>query len=289
MKQPLVLTFDDGPRSESTDAILRTLDDRSLRAAFFVNGTGNGANVGKIHAILGAGHVVGNHTWGHKNTPSEGPDSFKSLHNHLLDGHNYKMKYWRAPGGRKEALEPTARELGYLPHTGWNFDSLDWKFKSADAKQMFETVLANANPSSYGPAKVALFHDRADVSTYRVLPDVIELLEQRFDLVDFNHGFADGQRAHTGGETTSRTWAIMLGSFILRGHATDAVNKATLSGLTATNNALIREAQVGGRLYHRVFLAPKPSSAQPDPEALLVKVRRVFPDATLVRDSKMWK
>lgn len=62
----VALTFDDGPRQHTTGRLLRILHRRHAPATFFVQGHRVRAHPSLIRRMARQGHVVGNHTWNHK-------------------------------------------------------------------------------------------------------------------------------------------------------------------------------------------------------------------------------
>jgi peptidoglycan/xylan/chitin deacetylase (PgdA/CDA1 family) len=61
----VALTFDDGPDSHSTPALLELLRERSVKAAFFCVGNRVVAHPDLAARIADGGHLVGNHTYTH--------------------------------------------------------------------------------------------------------------------------------------------------------------------------------------------------------------------------------
>jgi peptidoglycan/xylan/chitin deacetylase (PgdA/CDA1 family) len=59
------LTFDDGPNSNATPAILDTLAARGVKATFFVVGSMVAANPGIVRRASTEGHGIGDHSWNH--------------------------------------------------------------------------------------------------------------------------------------------------------------------------------------------------------------------------------
>ena len=64
--EPLVaLTFDDGPTTHYTPAVLDALAQHDAKATFFVIGQHAKAHPALLRRIADAGHEIGNHTWSH--------------------------------------------------------------------------------------------------------------------------------------------------------------------------------------------------------------------------------
>src|SRR5262245_58644935 len=61
----VALTFDDGPSPEFTPAILDTLGELGVRAAFFVIGASAVRAPALLRRMADEGHVIGNHTFDH--------------------------------------------------------------------------------------------------------------------------------------------------------------------------------------------------------------------------------
>jgi peptidoglycan/xylan/chitin deacetylase (PgdA/CDA1 family) len=64
-KKLLYLTFDDGPHSEGTKKLLKTLERHQVPASFFLIGKNVQAHPELTRDIAEAGHTVGNHTYSH--------------------------------------------------------------------------------------------------------------------------------------------------------------------------------------------------------------------------------
>lgn len=70
----VALTFDDGPDSRWTPAVLDLLDARGQRATFFVIGEKAERNTALLQDIAQRGHEIANHSWSHSNfTPFMSP------------------------------------------------------------------------------------------------------------------------------------------------------------------------------------------------------------------------
>ncbi|RZL39706.1 MAG: polysaccharide deacetylase family protein, partial [Rubrivivax sp.] len=57
----IVLTFDDGPRPESTPVVLKALADECVKASFFMNGEPMRQHAALARKVRDAGHSVGMH------------------------------------------------------------------------------------------------------------------------------------------------------------------------------------------------------------------------------------
>jgi peptidoglycan-N-acetylglucosamine deacetylase len=63
----VVLTFDDGPRPESTPLVLKALAEQCVQASFFMNGEPMRQHPALARQVLDAGHSVGMHGYRHDN------------------------------------------------------------------------------------------------------------------------------------------------------------------------------------------------------------------------------
>lgn len=61
----VVISFDDGPRPESTPQVLRALREQCVRASFFMNGEPMLRHPALAAQVLAEGHTVGMHGFGH--------------------------------------------------------------------------------------------------------------------------------------------------------------------------------------------------------------------------------
>jgi peptidoglycan/xylan/chitin deacetylase (PgdA/CDA1 family) len=74
--EPVVaLTFDDGPNPRYTERLLKLLDDRGVKASFFMIGRLVEQHPDLVKAVLAAGHEIGNHSWSHLSPALIGADT----------------------------------------------------------------------------------------------------------------------------------------------------------------------------------------------------------------------
>ena len=65
-ERQIALTFDDGP-SSYTDGLLDILAEEGVKATFFVVGREAVKNPGPVRRAEAEGHLVGTHSWSHRN------------------------------------------------------------------------------------------------------------------------------------------------------------------------------------------------------------------------------
>src|SRR5262249_54229964 len=63
----VVLTFDDGPWPNNTQAVLKALADECTKGLFFSVGKHATYHPEILRQVLAAGHTIGTHTWSHVN------------------------------------------------------------------------------------------------------------------------------------------------------------------------------------------------------------------------------
>jgi peptidoglycan/xylan/chitin deacetylase (PgdA/CDA1 family) len=126
------LTFDDGPHSTNTIAILNTLRERHIKATFFVLGERIKNNGKIIERMIFEGHRVGNHTYNHLNlTTLNEKDIVKQIKEteKLISAHAPVEPVIRPPyGARNGRVDNIIKSLGYSTVL-WNVDTEDWKRK----------------------------------------------------------------------------------------------------------------------------------------------------------------
>lgn len=155
-RRVLALTFDDGPHPEHTPALLEVLRRHGVQATFFVVGENATAFPGLLHDIAADGHVIGNHTFSHRQlTRLRTADIEAELGrtSDLIDRVLGVPPAWcRAPYGdwHGPSLEVCAR-LGMEP-MGWSIDTRDWARPGT-------TSIVRAVTGQATPGAIVLQHD----------------------------------------------------------------------------------------------------------------------------------
>ena len=154
------------------EEILKLLDERGVKATFFVVGTWADHYPDAVRRIAAAGHEVGSHSNTH-------PDMTKLRREEIaqqLDASGSKLEaltgqkpvLFRAPSGAYNNLVvSTARSLGWEV-IQWSNDSLDWKGLSV------EEITARVTGAA-GPGDIMLFH-AGKPNTAEALRRVIDTL-----------------------------------------------------------------------------------------------------------------
>ena len=183
----VALTFDDGPDGRWTPRILHILEQKHVKATFFVIGQNMQAKPGLVQREVLDGDMVGNHTWTHPNigvTPLAQTDLEINTTQRLfqvLTGRS--MRLFRPPYfGDAEPSTPgevepliLAQKLGYLI-VGLRIDPDDWK--KPPAELIVQRTLDGLKVVGERAGQVVLLHDAGgDRSrTVEALPHLIDAL-----------------------------------------------------------------------------------------------------------------
>lgn len=166
----VALTFDDGP-SVYTDNLLNILKENNIKASFFVLGQSAKIQPDTIRRMVQEGHVVGNHSWDHKNLTKL---SSEEIQKQLSDTDklikkiaNYNTTLLRPPYGSYNANVLASVNKAIVL---WNIDSEDWKDKDTD---IVAERISQAKANS-----IILAHDIYP-STIEAIPQVIANLKQK--------------------------------------------------------------------------------------------------------------
>ena len=185
----LLLTFDDGPDARWTPQILSILDKYHIHAAFFVVGLQAERNLPLIKKIYDAGHLIGNHTFTHRNVAYNTPArthielELTRLLIECVTGHSTIL--FRAPynadsePSTMEEIVPVAlaRKDNYLD-VGEAVDPEDWQV-GIKSDSIFVRVV---NAVKQGRGHIILLHDAGGVTreeTIKALPRIIEYFQKR--------------------------------------------------------------------------------------------------------------
>ncbi|PKQ33025.1 MAG: hypothetical protein CVT62_03000 [Actinobacteria bacterium HGW-Actinobacteria-2] len=151
----VALTFDDGPVA-GTASLLDVLKKKGVHATFFVVGKNAAVNPKIIRRMVAEGHVVGNHTWSHKQLTRLSADQMRTeitkASSAIEAGGAPAPTLLRPPYGATNAtVAQVAASLG-MAQILWNVDPLDWKDRNS--AKVTQRVLAATRAGS-----IVLSHD----------------------------------------------------------------------------------------------------------------------------------
>lgn len=182
----IALTFDDGPHSRHTPAILDVLQKHQVPATFFVLGARAQAQPELLRRMNREGHQIGNHTWNHrftKHTPlSEIQEQFQRTSETLYRITGVEPTVLRTPGGlvTNDLLQTSLR-----PIVLWSVDTRDWSNRTP-------LIIRNRATRQIHPGAVVLMHDIYYATVLALDPMISDLKRQgyRFVTVDELFGFS---------------------------------------------------------------------------------------------------
>ena len=178
-EKKVYLTFDAGYENGYTKKILDILKEQGVKGAFFLVGNYLEKNPDIVKRMVREGHIVGNHTYHHKDMRSiTDKEAFTKELKDLEDlyknltGKNMK-KYYRPPEGKfNEENLKLANELGYKT-IFWSLAYDDWdNNRQKSSYEVFETLLPRLHNGA-----VFLLHSTSKTNA-NVLSDLITKLKQ---------------------------------------------------------------------------------------------------------------
>lgn len=201
----IALTFDDGPRSSTTNRVLDLLERSGGVATFFLVGYNIPDNAEVIKRAAAMGCSIGNHTKDHKILTKCSADTIKAQVNgvnSLLRDMGVEPTLFRAPGG---AFKGVKDQIG-MPLIQWSIDTQDWKYKdashkgrsaeerTADLNRIADMVFSQAKGGS-----IVLMHDIYDFTADLCEIVIPGLVERGFKLVTVDQLFeAYGEKLENG-------------------------------------------------------------------------------------------
>ncbi|WP_439377180.1 polysaccharide deacetylase family protein [Amycolatopsis lexingtonensis] len=168
------LTFDDGPSSGNTPALLSALQQNGLRATMFNEGQYAAAYPAQVRAQVSAGMWVGNHSYTHPHLTQQSQAQVDSeisrTQQAIAAGGGGTPRLFRPPYGETNTtVQSVAAKYG-LRQIIWDVDSQDWNGASVDA-----IVAANARLQN---GQIILMHEWA-ANTRAAIPRIAQNLASR--------------------------------------------------------------------------------------------------------------
>lgn len=165
----IALTFDDGPRRETTERLLDGLRERGASATFFLVGEQVAGNEDLVERMQSEGHQIGNHTWSHvrlEGAPAGTADWEIRTAEEALQKITGEEGHWlRPPYGLIDAETEVS-----VPMVKWSIDPRDWEKR--DTAKVTRAILQEARPNA-----IILLHDIYPTSVEAAL-QVVDALEK---------------------------------------------------------------------------------------------------------------
>lgn len=174
----VALTFDDGPSGRFTRRLLEGLEQREVKATFFLCGYRLADYKSLANMIFSQGHEIGLHGYSHENLGKMTADQVrKELKDTLaLLPNGCKPTLLRPPGGATgQALGQVCREMG-LAIINWSVDPRDWANHDA-------AVVEAAVISQVESGDIILLHDMCDCSVDAAFGIIDKLSAEGFQFV----------------------------------------------------------------------------------------------------------
>ena len=163
----IALTFDDGPRRDTTEKLLDGLRERGASATFFLVGEEIAGKEDLVKRMAAEGHQIGNHTWSHVRLENAGTAGQEiRMTERALEELLGEKDYWLRPpyGIMDEGVETN------VPLVKWSVDPRDWESRST--AKVVQAVLRDA-----GPNAIILLHDIYPTSVEAAL-QIVDALEK---------------------------------------------------------------------------------------------------------------
>lgn len=183
---PLIaLTFDDGPRRDTTTALLDGLAQRGVKATFFLVGEQIVGNEDIVRRMDAEGHQIGIHTYDHvrllglnRADFDAQVDKTRQMLKNVLGHDGFLL---RPPYGLYDA---GVKNMAGCPIILWSIDPEDWGHK--DVGYVAGHITSHASDGA-----VILLHDIYPTSVEAALRVVDELHEQGYLFVTVEQLFAE--------------------------------------------------------------------------------------------------
>lgn len=180
----IAITFDDGPDLKYTPRILDILQEKDVKATFFVVGIQVNKYPDVLKRIEAEGHLIGNHSYNHPNltklSSDELTEEIQSTDDKIFAALGHVPTIVRPPYGSvndevRQQLQDMGKEVVL-----WNIDPRDWD--GSTVEDMFENIMSNARDG--GNILLHSFGGKHIENTVTLLPLIIdELRAQGYSFV----------------------------------------------------------------------------------------------------------
>jgi peptidoglycan/xylan/chitin deacetylase (PgdA/CDA1 family) len=180
----VALTFDDGPDSRSTPALLDVLGEQKIEAAFFCIGKKVAVEKELTARIAREGHLIGNHTFNHSYatnffTTTRLKDELSLTQTAIQEATAKTPEYFRPPIGLSNPRTFRAATALGMKVIGWTVRSLDTKI--TEPERIVARIMCRVAPGA-----IILLHD-GNIPAERLVMTVklllVKLKESGYEVV----------------------------------------------------------------------------------------------------------
>lgn len=180
----VLLTFDDAPYG-NTMAIAKALEEKNVKALFFINGMYMEDEEGfeTIQKVHDMGFEIGNHTHTHAKlddySEEDQLEEIIKTNDIIEEAVGERPRFFRAPHGIMTDYAKQVTEDEKMTWMNWSF-GYDWQPEYQDPTALVDITL---NTELLGDGANILMHDRT--WTAEAVPEIVDgLIEQGFTIVD---------------------------------------------------------------------------------------------------------
>ena len=169
----VALSFNVYEGSETVEKILGVLEEKNVKATFFIGGCWADDNMDTVLKILEKGNEIGGHGYFHRDhsklSEEENRAEMEMLHALVKRNTGEDIKLFAPPSGAFSTTTlKVAEKMGYKTIM-WSKDTIDWRDKNAD------TVYSRATKNVAG-GDIILMHPKQH--TLEALPKIIDYYEK---------------------------------------------------------------------------------------------------------------
>lgn len=153
LKPMLAMTFDDGPKADTSGDLAQHYAENDSRVTFFWLGSRVEENKDVVKKLSDLGHEIANHSYDHPNFNNISDEDLKyqteAMNKQIMDITNQSRVLIRPPYG---AANADTRPKIESPLIMWSVDTLDWKTRDAEAS--YQEMMNSASDGA-----IILLHD----------------------------------------------------------------------------------------------------------------------------------
>lgn len=173
-EDPVVaITFDDGPEPELTPRLLEILDERGVKATFYLVGENARRHPEVVAQIDAGGHELGNHTWSHRFLTTQTARSIRRELRTTDDAISEVLG--RSPATLRPPYGAVTRSLAGWAQDEFGYRTILWSVDAADWESPSPDVVVDRIVSGTGPGSIILAHDPLP-HTVAAMPETLDRL-----------------------------------------------------------------------------------------------------------------